>query len=209
MLDLEQTEKLIMDKCCNGKGGEWFKEQYDYAINDACDLEETLSDHVQTHIRWDFEHDIHWDSSEEKEKQRELSEMNLRTWKEQLRFIEMYYDKDYLRNPSDMGMIIGSLVNEGQFYRATDLLNLREVDTICWNIDIGVLDIPEEDEDAEEDKTLFLLPCPFCGSTARIHNGGFGEKFVMCDNPGCKAGLGSDCWQTTDETAQQAWNTRV
>jgi len=88
-------------------------------------------------------------------------------------------------------------------------VNHREVDTVCWNIDIGVLDIPEEDEDAEKDKTLFLLHCPFCGSEAGFNDGDFGEKFVRCKNKHCNAGLGPSCWQTTDEKAQQAWNRRT
>lgn len=54
-----------------------------------------------------------------------------------------------------------------------------------------------------------LLPCPWCAGKAEIRGGPFGEHQARCINPHCGAGLASDCWQTDNEMAAQAWNTRA
>jgi Lar family restriction alleviation protein len=57
--------------------------------------------------------------------------------------------------------------------------------------------------------TETLKPCPFCGSSAVLTTGGFGEKQVRCAFKGCGAGLSPSAWQATDEQAARAWNRRV
>lgn len=54
-----------------------------------------------------------------------------------------------------------------------------------------------------------LKCCPFCGHDGELVAGGFGEKLIRCRNQSCRAGLGGDCWHTTDADAALAWNRRV
>jgi ssDNA-binding Zn-finger/Zn-ribbon topoisomerase 1 len=54
-----------------------------------------------------------------------------------------------------------------------------------------------------------LLPCPFCGADGELTHGGHGEMLVRCSAIPCSAGLGGNCWQTTEKGAYEAWNRRT
>ena len=82
----------------------------------------------------------------------------------------------------------------------------------------GVCDGSGEYEDNEGDMRRCLsckpdpedpLPCPFCGKTAKLNTGDFGEKFFTCSDDNCGGRLGTGIWFPTDEQAIEVWNRRA
>jgi len=51
-----------------------------------------------------------------------------------------------------------------------------------------------------------IKPCPFCGSSASVKTGGFGEKAVSCDNKRCGISFDGGIWFTTKGHAIDLWN---
>lgn len=56
-----------------------------------------------------------------------------------------------------------------------------------------------------------LKPCPFCGCSAVLGEGDFGEIFPMCDRGQCGASFGAGIWAQGGSVSSivKKWNTRV
>ena len=66
--------------------------------------------------------------------------------------------------------------------------------------------------DPKHTEPVDLLPCPFCGGEAELHENTSGQAqgFVPVFNPGCKAcDVRSPDWYGTEAEAIAVWNTRT
>ena len=54
-----------------------------------------------------------------------------------------------------------------------------------------------------------LKPCPFCGSTGKMHEKGLNTWVVECSNNQCMASYMIGWDYDTEEEAAEAWNRRA